>query len=204
MSGARAAVSVGSNVGDRLAHLQAAVDGLHGAPGVDVVAVSSVVETDPVGGPDQPDFLNAVVALDLTLGTNPEAAAVDLLEALKGLERSFGRQARERWGPRELDLDLLVFGRHRISVERPPAATPDSASLHRAEAARLLEVPHSSMRERLFVLAPLADLTPRLVPPGWRETVETARRRQLAIEGDNAVTLIGTWSDGRWQHMTSR
>jgi len=65
-------------------------------------------------------------------------------------------------------------------------------------AARLLEVPHPSMRERLFVLAPLADLAPRLVPPGWSETVETARRRRAGVEGSDAVSVVDDWSAGRW------
>ena len=89
MSGERAAVSVGSNLGDRLAHLQAAVDALIRAPGVDVLAVSSVVETDPVGGPEQPDFLNAVVVVETSL------AAEDLLTVTQSIEAAaMGRSPR--------------------------------------------------------------------------------------------------------------
>ena len=109
---------------------------------------------------DQPDFLNAVVALDIPLRTDPAAGATNLLVALKSLEREFGRRKRRRWGPRELDLDLLLFGRHRLAIERPPAAAPLSAAIDPGAAGRLLEVPHPSMRDRLFVLAPLADLAP--------------------------------------------
>jgi 2-amino-4-hydroxy-6-hydroxymethyldihydropteridine diphosphokinase len=198
----RAYVGLGSNVGDASRTLEAAVDALAHLPGARALGVSRLYRTRPVGVIDQPDFLNAVVGLDVTLRTDPEAAAVDLLVALKGLERSFGRQARQRWGPRELDLDLLIFGRHRIAVERPPEAVPRSAELDPGAATRLLEVPHPSMRERLFVLAPLADLAPRLVPPGWPETVETARRRQTRVEGDDAVTAAGVWSDGHWRQAT--
>ena len=119
-----------------------------------------------------------------------------LLVALKSLERAFGREQREHWGPRELDLDLLVFGRARISVARPPAGR----SADPAKARLPLTVPHVEAAHRLFVLAPLADLAPRLVPPGWHETVETARHRQAALEGPAAVRPIGTWdaAAGTW------
>jgi 2-amino-4-hydroxy-6-hydroxymethyldihydropteridine diphosphokinase len=147
--------------------------------------------TRPVGVVDQPDFRNAVVAVDVEGGPSPEAGAIDLLIALKNLERSFGRRRRARWGPRELDLDLLVFGRANISVQRPPAGRSLDAALEPEGDARLLEVPHPQARERLFVLAPLADLAPRLVPPGWHETVERARRRRAAIEGPDAVRVVG-------------
>jgi 2-amino-4-hydroxy-6-hydroxymethyldihydropteridine diphosphokinase len=200
----RAYVGLGSNVGDARATLEAAADALGRLPGARLAGVSRLYRTKPVGVIDQPDFLNAVVALDVPAGPDPERGALDLLVALKDLERASGRQARERWGPRELDLDLLIFGRHRIAVERPPEAAPRSAAPDTGAAARLLEVPHPSMRERLFVLAPLADLAPRLVPPGWTETVDTARRRQVAIEGDKAVTIVSDWIEGHWPRMTSR
>jgi 2-amino-4-hydroxy-6-hydroxymethyldihydropteridine diphosphokinase len=143
---------------------------------------------------DQPDFRNAVVAIDVPLGPAPATGAVALLVALKRLERAFGRRDRERWGPRELDLDLLVFGRHRIHVERPAEAR--SADPSRPTD---LVVPHRLAGERLFVLAPLADLAPRLVPPGWHETVETARRRRQAAEGANTVRRIASWTDSGWR-----
>jgi 2-amino-4-hydroxy-6-hydroxymethyldihydropteridine diphosphokinase len=155
--------------------------------------VSALYATEPVGVVDQPEFRNAVVAIDVPLGPDPATGALALLVALKRLERAFGRRDRERWGPRELDLDLLVFGRHRIDVERPAEAR--SADPSRPTD---LVVPHRLAGERLFVLAPLADLAPRLVPPGWRETVETARRRREAIEGADAVRPIARWTDGAW------
>lgn len=194
----RAYIGLGSNVGDARATLEAAVAALGRLPGARLAGVSRLYRTKPVGVVDQPEFLNAVVALDVPAGPDPERAALDLLVALKELERVFGRQARERWGPRELDLDLLVFGRHRISVERPADAIPRSAARDPGAAARRLEVPHRSMHERLFVLAPLADLAPRLVPPGWRETVGTAGRRRARVEGEQAAAAIGSWSRDRW------
>jgi len=116
------------------------------------------------------------------------------------LERLAGRGRRGRWGPRELDLDLLVFGRRRIAVDRPSDARSIDASVDPGKAARQLEVPHRDAGERLFVLAPLADLAPRLVPPGWGETVETRRRRVAATAPADAVRVVGAWGEGtgRW------
>jgi 2-amino-4-hydroxy-6-hydroxymethyldihydropteridine diphosphokinase len=191
----RAYVGVGANVGDARRTLTDAVIALGELAGVRRRAVSRLYLTRPVGVEDQPDFHNAVVALDVPAGPDPQTGAIDLLVSLKGLERGFGRQRRERWGPRELDLDLLLFGRARLALERPPAAIPASAAIDPGAAARLLEVPHPSMRDRLFVLAPLADLAPGLVPPGWHETVASARRRRIAAEGPGAVRVAGAWSE---------
>jgi 2-amino-4-hydroxy-6-hydroxymethyldihydropteridine diphosphokinase len=146
-------------------------------PSVRLRGVSRLYKTKPVGVTDQPDFLNAVVALDVPAGPDPETGALALLTALKILEAAIGRKVRRRWGPREIDLDLLVFGRHRINVKRPDG--------------RWLEVPHPEARSRLFVLAPLADLAPWLPPPGWGEAVETARRRVAAAEPENTVQVVG-------------
>lgn len=175
-------------------------------PGAHLRGVSRLYRTTPVGVTDQPDFLNAVVALDMPLGPDPASGATNLLVALKGLEREFGRQKRQRWGPRELDLDLLLFGRHRLAVERPPEGAPLSAPIDPGSAARLLEVPHPAIADRLFVLAPLADLAPRLVPPGWSETVLSAARRRRAVEGRDAARPIGAWSeaDRTWIGPTGR
>jgi 2-amino-4-hydroxy-6-hydroxymethyldihydropteridine diphosphokinase len=129
----RAYLGIGSNLGDRLAHLQAAVDGLAATPDVAVVAVSRVYETAPVGGPPQDDYLNAVVAVDTAL------TARALMELGQRLEAAEHRERTERWGPRTLDVDVLLVGDEEVHE-------PD------------LEVPHPRMSERAFVLAPLADL----------------------------------------------
>jgi 2-amino-4-hydroxy-6-hydroxymethyldihydropteridine diphosphokinase len=155
--------------------------------------VSRLYATKPVGVTDQPEFRNAVVALDIPTGPDPDTGALALLVALKTIERAFGRRERERWGPRELDLDLLVFGRHRIAAERPPEAASDDPTKPTD-----LVVPHRLAGERLFVLAPLADLAPGLVPPGWTETVASARNRRERYEGFDAVRPIASWSEGRW------
>jgi 2-amino-4-hydroxy-6-hydroxymethyldihydropteridine diphosphokinase len=117
----RAYVGLGANVGAAEWTLAAAVGALATLPGVRLRGVSRLYATAPVGVVDQPEFRNAAVALDVPAGPDPATGALALLVALKGLERAFGRRRRRRWGPRELDLDLLVFGRHRLSVERPPA-----------------------------------------------------------------------------------
>jgi 2-amino-4-hydroxy-6-hydroxymethyldihydropteridine diphosphokinase len=156
----------------------------------------------------QPEFRNAAVALDVPGGPDPVTGALALLVALKGLERAFGRREGPRWGPRALDLDMLVFGRHAIHAERPPAARRDDRvrtdDPNRA-GAQWLTVPHASARERLFVLAPLADLAPGLRPPGWGETVATARKRAELREGPAAVRPIAEWdrATGAWRARLS-
>ncbi len=202
----RAYIGLGANVGDAERTLTEAVHALGSAPGLRLRGVSRLYATVPVGVTDQPEFRNAAVALDVPAGPDPAAGATTLLIALKDLERAAGRRAGRRWGPRELDLDLLVFGRARLAIERPPDARSIDAAADPARAARLLEVPHRDASERLFVLAPLADLAPGLVPPGWGETVDTARRRRLALEGEAAVRPIGTWdaAAGRWRRRQPR
>jgi 2-amino-4-hydroxy-6-hydroxymethyldihydropteridine diphosphokinase len=189
----RAYVGLGANLGDPEAMLAAGVRALAALPGARLRGVSRLYATAPVGVVDQPPFRNAVVALDVPAGPDPSTGAIALLVALKQLERAFGRRDRKRWGPRELDLDLLVFGRHRIAVDRPP----EGLSVDAGKADRLLVVPHRDAAERLFVLAPLADLAPRLVPPGWRETVATAADRRRAIEGTDSARPVARWDTER-------
>ncbi len=202
----RAYIGLGANVGEAETTLAEAVTALAGLPGTRLRGVSRLYATAPWGDPDQPDFRNAVVAVDVPAGPDPATGALDLLTRLKDLERDFGRRRRRRWGPRELDLDLLVFGRARLAVERPPEARSVDADGDPARAARLLEVPHRDAARRLFVLAPLADLAPGLVPPGWGETVATARRRQTGAEGPDAVRVAGTWdpSARQWRPVRGR
>jgi 2-amino-4-hydroxy-6-hydroxymethyldihydropteridine diphosphokinase len=135
----RAYLGLGANIGDRARALQAAVDGLAAADGVTVVAVSPVYESEPVGGPEQPEYLNAVVAVD----TNRTPRR--LLEIAKRLEDEAGRVPGERWGPRPLDVDVLLVGDDEVDE-------PD------------LVVPHPRLYERAFVMVPLADLDPMLAP----------------------------------------
>jgi 2-amino-4-hydroxy-6-hydroxymethyldihydropteridine diphosphokinase len=140
-------------------------------PGARLLATSPFYLTKPVGGVEQPDFLNAVAELEVPAGPDPETGATALLIALKQIELALGRKPRRRWGPRELDLDLLLFGNHRIERRDDP----------------WLVVPHPEMANRLFVLAPLGELVPELRPPDWTETVGQARDRLLEIEAPGAV-----------------
>jgi 2-amino-4-hydroxy-6-hydroxymethyldihydropteridine diphosphokinase len=197
----RAYVGLGANLGDAAGTLAAGIHALAALPGVRLAGVSRLYATAPVGVADQPEFRNAVVALDVPSGPDPTTGAIALLVALKRLEAAFGRQARARWGPRELDLDLLVFGRARLAVERPPAIRSVDAAVDPAKASRRLEVPHPEAQRRLFVLAPLADLAPGLVPPGWAERVATARRRREQVEGLSAARPIAAWDSaaGAWE-----
>jgi 2-amino-4-hydroxy-6-hydroxymethyldihydropteridine diphosphokinase len=195
----RAYVGLGANLGDAADTLARGIRALAALPGVRLRAVSRLYVTRPVGVVDQPPFHNAVVALDVPAGPNPTTGAIAILIALKQLERAFGRQERERWGPRELDLDLLVFGRARLALERPP----EGISLDPDKADHLLVVPHPEAANRLFVLAPLADVAAGLTPPGWRETVATAAARRLIEEGAEAVRPIASWDAVReaWRRL---
>jgi 2-amino-4-hydroxy-6-hydroxymethyldihydropteridine diphosphokinase len=131
----RVLLALGSNLGDRVAHLRGAVAGL----GDEVVAVSDVYETPPVGGPEQGPYLNAVVAL------RTARPAAELLAWAHELEAAAERVRIERWGPRTLDVDVLW-------IDGEVVDEPD------------LVVPHPRMFERAFVLVPLADVAPDLVP----------------------------------------
>ena len=208
----RAYVGLGANVGAAADTLAAAIHTLAAMPGVRLAGISRLYATVPVGVTDQPEFRNAVVALDVPSGRDPVTGAIALLIALKGLERALGRRDGPRWGPRALDLDLLVFGRHAIRAERPPEARRDDPArgdepTRRDDPAsaspQWLTVPHASARERLFVLAPLADLASGLRPPGWGETVGAARRRAELREGPAAVRPIARWDRvaGAWDPL---
>jgi len=138
----RAYIGLGANLGDRRAALDAALAALGARPDIEVVAISRVRETDPWGPVEQPRFLNAAAAVATTLSPR------ELLDALLAVERELGR-TREgpRWGPRTIDLDLLLYGD--AQIDEPG-----------------LTVPHPRLAERLFVLEPLLDLDPSLVVPG--------------------------------------
>jgi len=147
----RAHLGLGSNLGDRLGFLQSAVTALAATEGIEVVGVSGVYATEPVGGPAQGPYLNAVVALDTVL------SATELLDVAQRIEAAAGRVRAERWGPRQLDIDVLLVGDERVATDR-------------------LSLPHPRLWERGFVLAPLADVAPDLVPRpegGWGGVTRT-------------------------------
>ena len=144
----RAFLGMGSNLGDSRRLLRDALEAI----GDRVVAVSPLYETEPVGGPPgQPNYLNVVVELDT------DQTPRELLGLARRLEAGAGRVRAERWGPRTLDVDVLLVGDMKVDE-------PD------------LVMPHPRMHERRFVMAPLADLAPELVPPDWEDRVEGSVR----------------------------
>ena len=143
----KAYLGLGSNLGDRFANLAEAVSRLGKAGGVRVGRVSPVYETDPVGGPrEQPKFINAAAHVRTTL--SPER----LLAVCTRIEDLLGRTREVRWGPRTIDLDILIY-------DQEIRADPD------------LTLPHPSMHERRFVLQPLAEIAPDLTHPVLQQTV---------------------------------
>jgi 2-amino-4-hydroxy-6-hydroxymethyldihydropteridine diphosphokinase len=145
----RAYVGLGANLGDRKATIRRAVVLLDGADGIVVAAVSSLRETEPWGPVEQPRYLNGALALDTELGPR------SLLDILLGVERRLGRirEDEERWGPRTIDLDLLLYGD--LVLDEPA-----------------LTVPHPRLHERRFALEPLAELAPDAVVPGQGTVAE--------------------------------
>ena len=167
----RAFLGLGSNVGDRLANLVAAIEAL-ASNGVEVTRVSSVYETDPVG-PPQDDFLNAAAAVTTDLPPR------ELVELLKSIEQELGREGGAHWGPRVIDLDLLLYADQTVDE-------PD------------LKVPHEEVTNRAFVMVPLLEIDPDLElpsgeplsafceknPPGIRRFAEPRALLGDAIAGD--------------------
>lgn len=140
-------ISLGANLGDRLNQLQQAVEMLKAHEQITVRAVSSFYETKPVGVTDQPDFINAVVKLETSL------QPMELLEAVQSVEQALGRERKEKWGPRIIDLDILLYENEVIESES-------------------LVLPHPRMTERGFVLLPLEEICPDLILPDGRSIRE--------------------------------
>jgi 2-amino-4-hydroxy-6-hydroxymethyldihydropteridine diphosphokinase len=140
-------IALGANLGDRAGNIRTAVEKLGATQGLEIGARSSLLENPAVGGPvDSPAFLNGVVSIHTTLA--PEALLARLLE----IESQMGRRRRERWEPRVIDLDLLIYGEQIVD-------TPG------------LTLPHPRLHQRRFVLAPLAEIAPSLVHPQFGKTI---------------------------------
>jgi 2-amino-4-hydroxy-6-hydroxymethyldihydropteridine diphosphokinase len=135
MNPRRVVLALGSNLGDRLANLQAGIDALAAAPGITATAVSAVFETSPVGGPDQPDYLNAILLASSAL------RAAEILSRCQAAEQARGRERGVRWGPRTLDIDIIACG---DEISDDPLVT----------------LPHPRAHERAFVLVPWHDVDP--------------------------------------------
>ena len=163
----RAYLGLGGNLGDPAAAMAAALRALDAHEAVSVAFVSSLYRTPPWGVTDQPDFLNAVAAVDTTL------SARELLELCLATERALKRVRAERWGPRLIDMDILVFGTGTIDEDG-------------------LQVPHPRMAGRAFVLAPLAEIAPELYVTG-----RTAAERLAEVDDSGIVRLDG--GDGWWR-----
>lgn len=162
----RAALALGSNLGDRAGLLQGALDALLAVPGIAAVAVSPVYATEPVGGPaGQPRYLNAVLVVDTDL------APLDLLRHCHDVEQAAGRERSVRWGARTLDVDLLAVG----------ATTWSDADL---------QLPHPRAHERAFVLVPWADVDPGFVLPGHGRIVDlSAAADRTGLRPEPGVAL---------------
>jgi 2-amino-4-hydroxy-6-hydroxymethyldihydropteridine diphosphokinase len=161
----RAYLGLGGNIGEPAAAMAAALRRLDAHPQVRVVRVSALYRTPPWGIEDQPDFLNAVAEIETSLGVR------GLLAACLQTERDLKRERRERWGPRTVDVDILLFGEERIAQED-------------------LVVPHPRMLERAFVLVPLAEIAPGLLLDG--ETVDSHLAR-VDMSGVHRASADGSW-----------
>jgi 2-amino-4-hydroxy-6-hydroxymethyldihydropteridine diphosphokinase len=162
-------LAFGSNLGNREANIRMAIGRL--TPLVRVDAVSSLYETPPMGVEDQPAFLNAVACV--TTGLTPPA----LLRYVKTLEEEIGRRPGPRWGPRPIDIDILLMGDQVVDTDA-------------------LTLPHPRLAERAFVLVPLAELAPDLVPPGQSDTIAKLAGR-IDTAGITKVTDQGWERRGR-------
>ncbi|MDR2659722.1 MAG: 2-amino-4-hydroxy-6-hydroxymethyldihydropteridine diphosphokinase [Spirochaetaceae bacterium] len=168
MNSETAYIGLGSNLGDRKKYLTCAIDMLCNTAGVRVRSRSSLYETKPVGLAEQPDFLNCAVELET------ELEPYDLLKACMDIEQRLQRKRVIRWGPRTVDLDILLYGD--MQIEQPD-----------------LTIPHPRMHEREFALLPLSEIAPRRVHPKLKTTIEELYKQILRSDGEISGIVKIEW-----------
>lgn len=166
----RAYLGLGSNMGDPAATIRQAITAMDHAPGLSVAAVSPIFRTEPQGVRDQPWFANCVASLDVEAACSPEG----LLDILSGIEAQLGRVRTERWGPRTIDIDILLFGDLQRDTPR-------------------LQIPHPRMLERAFVLVPLMHLAPEirirgLCPSQWLSRLRYELHGDEILQATNVIS----------------
>ncbi len=160
----KAYLGLGSNVGDRLKNLALAVEKIRANARIDVLRLSSIYETEPYGFHEQPYFLNCVVEVETSL------PPVGLLIVAKSVEEQLGRSSGHRWGPREIDVDILSYAQKTATLE-------------------FLRVPHRDLAARRFVLVPFSEIAPHFIPPGKKESISELLK---ACPDSGDVRLLGT------------
>jgi 2-amino-4-hydroxy-6-hydroxymethyldihydropteridine diphosphokinase len=171
-AGTVAYIGIGSNLGDRKAYLFGAVERLHQHHAVDVIRCSSIYETAPIGLKEQPDYLNMAIAVHSSLQPH------ELLNFMLAIEQSMGRVRDVRFGPRTIDLDLLMFGQEKLQTE-------------------LLELPHPRIKERAFVLIPFLEIA------GQSVNVETALLETALCEAEGKDD-VHLWQRTNWHSALGR
>jgi 2-amino-4-hydroxy-6-hydroxymethyldihydropteridine diphosphokinase len=161
-------LSLGGNMGDRFAYLKEAIRRLREHPQLIIGQISSIFETEPVGYTEQPAFLNLVV------GGNTSLSAHQLLLTLNAVEENLGRKRDIRWGPRTIDIDILLYGSELVMEEN-------------------LQIPHPRMLERLFVLIPLAEIAPKELIPIGEGQFSTPEKQLEKVKNKSGVT--------KWKHI---
>jgi 2-amino-4-hydroxy-6-hydroxymethyldihydropteridine diphosphokinase len=157
-------MSLGSNMGDRVCNLRAALDGLRQLPGTEVLAVSNAYETEPLGEVQQSAFLNVAAEIETDFGP------LELLNAAQTLEKRLGRTPSYPWGPRSIDIDIILWGPRTMATDR-------------------LTLPHAAFRTRAFVLTPLAEIAPDTIDP---VTGKTVAELAAAPEAQGRIVKLGT------------
>ncbi len=159
-------LSLGSNMGDKITNIENAIKAIGAVEGIRITSISSSYETEPWGKKDQDNFMNVVVEIA------SELSPLELLENLQKIEIKMGRQRLEKWGPRNIDIDILLFGDEVLGSQK-------------------LTVPHPYMRERLFVLIPLAEVNSEIKFPDDGMDIKEVLIRAIAREGNQKIIKIG-------------